>query len=95
MRFWYTQTIHCTDQPNSELLLCGIWNEPDSGLPLIEIRLFDTANDQELVLYSHNPTMMRAEDPVDEDILRKYYPKIRRITETVTKKRFDDLFPRK
>ena len=93
MRFWYVQNIDCLEQPpDYELALCGVWNDPGSDKPLIEIKLFcDKLH--ELVLYTHNPTMMSVEDPTDEDIFRKYHAKICKMSERVRKKRFTELFP--
>lgn len=93
MRFWHTQSINCLEQPpDYELLLCGVWNDPGSNKPLIEIKLFCDKK-EELVLYTHNPTMMSREDPTDEDIFRKYYAKFSKMSERVRKKRFVELFP--
>ena len=92
MRIWYQQPIIIPHQPEDvEIMLCGIMNECDGSKSLIEIQL--VADDQVLILYSHNPTMRFAEEPTDDELIAKYNAKLVRLRLKAQKTDFSKLFP--
>ena len=80
---WFKENCLIPQQPiGSSIKLIGEYNESkqlfiDSIIIYLEILLEDKK--KQIVLYRHNPTMLRAEDPSMDDILTRYHPQIMRI----------------
>lgn len=92
---WFEKTINAKQQPEgSDITLQGLYNEPESTA-MIQIRLLLTRSLEDTViskiLYEHNPSMLRQEDPEVSDILFKYQSKINKIISKVSEMTFDDL----
>lgn len=84
---WYEEPLSMQGLPDEYVIsVMGIYHKPPSTHDIIEILIhLQSHNDsRQIVLYSHNPTMMKLEDPTAEDILCKYQAKINKISNTLS-----------
>ena len=97
MTTWFEQSYTLPDQPiGSKITLYGIYNKPGSQfvLPIILIRLHVIVNETHdffKIMYEHNPSMLRQEDPDPTDILCKYQAKLNKIINKILNSNFSDL----
>lgn len=88
MRIWYEEEIPIADRPPGVIItLRGIINPVSPILPLIEIELIESSEDQDAEdivrpLYQHNPTIGHHEFSLD-DVLVKYSPKINKLRDKI------------
>ena len=86
---WYNNKLILKDTPaNIEVRLQGRYNR--TGDNLIEILVIADGY-SDILLYSHNPTMLSREEPQADDILYKYQAKINKALAKY--KSFYDLYP--
>lgn len=83
---WFEQPIVSGDP---DVILQGIYNEPSTERPLIEISLI--WGEYIVPLYSHNPAALRQYEPTEEEVLAKYNNKIFKLKETVKKHSYDQV----
>lgn len=95
---WFEQSCVVPNQPaNTTVTLRGVYNSPGSNLPIILITLHathdldDSRTDIIRVMYQHNPTMLRQEDPEPSDVLHRYQAKLNKIIKRVLNTNFEDL----
>lgn len=92
---WFKEECQVKNQPpDSKVFLCGIYNPHSSAaLIQIEISVYMPDNDtcDQRILYNHNPTSLRHEDPLAEDVLFKYRAKINKIMSRLSRTDFVDL----
>ncbi len=92
---WYTERLKVISQPNdSTITLIGQYNTPQSGRDIIEIIVHiadGNDTDKSVTLYTHNPTMLKSEDPTVEDVLHKYHAKVVKIRSSLINKEYATL----
>lgn len=93
---WHYEAVKVIDQPsNVSVVICGMMNESDTDKDIIQILvklLSDNGVDKTIVAYTHNPVMMRAEQPSAEDVLDRYQAKVNKIRSTLLTTDYLSLF---
>jgi hypothetical protein len=93
---WYDETVNVKGTPeNVTVSLIGHFDDMSRRQSLIEILVlikFDEGLEKSIIVYSHDPTMLKAEDPSAEDILHRYQAKINKIRSTLVNIDYDTLF---
>jgi|6_EtaG_2_1085325.scaffolds.fasta_scaffold237777_1 hypothetical protein len=93
---WYEKELLVKEQPEKcEIWLRGGYKPPGIGDPLITIYLsIDNLVADSIIgttLFTHNPSMMRQEDPSRDDVLAKYNHKIVKYCGLITKMTYQEL----
>jgi hypothetical protein len=93
---WYTEELRSPQQPDGAVLtLIGTYNPPGGNLPMITLRLHiePKPGDTQIVksLMEKNPSMLRAEDPSEDDIQAKYYRQVLKAREKIEKTPYTDI----
>jgi hypothetical protein len=95
---WHTKKFEFIEEGKSyKANIKGHYNNPPSssadslssiGNSIIEIVLTITEDDDAIVaqkvMYSHNPSMMKYEDPSEEDILNRYNSNFQKVVKKVS-----------
>jgi hypothetical protein len=78
---WYKETLLINDAPpESKTELLGIYEPRGEDIITIVLSYEDSdIGSISKVIYSHNPSMLRQEEPSKEDIYNKYAAKINKI----------------
>ena len=94
---WYEQKVSVKGQPEgSTITLTGIYDDRGSRPDIITIALSLMSKDinKEVVVYTHNPSMMHHESPSSEDVLRRYQAKINKYLASLNELDYDAIFKR-
>jgi len=93
---WFEKTCTAKNQPDgSSIVLRGIYNPPgrSEASAIIQIKLDITIAPEDTiiyrVMYEHNPSMLRQEDPDPSDILFKYQAQVNRVIDRLTRVDFE------
>ena len=89
---WYTKKLEFIEEGQSyNAEITGHYNNPPNPLSnsIIEIILTLKADNDgaivaQKVMYSHNPSMMKHEDPSEEDILNRYNSNFQKVIKRVS-----------
>lgn len=75
---WHQESIIIKDRPDLFVNIFAYYNPPgrdNIDRSIIEIIGEISSNDhsEKIILYNHNPSMLKAEDPSPDDISAKYF----------------------
>lgn len=94
---WFEKELQCKKQPNRSIItLVGIYNSPNETpiLPTIVIRLtVEEATNATIdkILFEKSPTVLQHEEPMGDDILAKYHPKILKLKDKIQDTTYEDI----
>lgn len=85
---WYSEALTLAGQPSDcSITIVGSYDTKSSNRNIIEINLdvsYADSSPYAVILYSHNPSMMRQEDPSAEDILQRYGAKLIKLKNNIS-----------
>ena len=96
---WLDEEFHLDGQEDHTVRLCGEYTHPGSGgdptSPMVVLRLIiETGSPDEAVtvtMFTHDPSMMRNEEPSSDDIFAKYHHKVVKACKKVQGMDFSEL----
>lgn len=85
---WFEQTY---DKGPTSIVVVGLYNPPDLQNPKNLIEIIMRIENDERVVYSHNPSSLSREEPSEDEVAQKYFPKLKKVIEKVQNTPLDQL----
>lgn len=93
---WHSEVVTVLGQPdNVTISLIGFYDTTGVKSSIVELILqisSDDGVDKDISVYTHNPTMMRREEPSPEDVSQRYQAKVNKIKHTLASSDYASLF---